>query len=307
MSIKALSIASVSALLLVACATPQENPHYQHSTQYQGAYNTAPTQAPTSAPVQAAPVRYVTPASSQSYSYNTNQAYQECLNRDNNRQLLGTAIGGTVGALAGNKVIGGTKGTLLGAAAGGAAGYGLGGATVDCDKILAQSQSYTQQNYTPATSTHSQGQYQTQAPTYVIPAGSSQTTSAPLISAENPEFTAPSSTEGAYAESFGTPGYHAIQSATEQEVPGMPGYTYADTQSYEAASAPTAPVTTSAAPVIIDAANQSNWHTVGEDDTVYSLSRSRCVGIEDVRQMNGLGADYGIKIGQSLQLPDSRC
>jgi len=48
-------------------------------------------------------------------------------------------------------------------------------------------------------------------------------------------------------------------------------------------------------------------HTVVEGDTLYSLSRARCVSVSEIQQMNGIGADYGIKIGQTLTLPVTRC
>lgn len=48
-------------------------------------------------------------------------------------------------------------------------------------------------------------------------------------------------------------------------------------------------------------------YTVQPGDTVYSLSRKTCVGVSVIQSMNGLGADYGIKIGQSLTLPASVC
>ncbi|XER21972.1 LysM peptidoglycan-binding domain-containing protein [Fretibacter rubidus] len=44
-----------------------------------------------------------------------------------------------------------------------------------------------------------------------------------------------------------------------------------------------------------------------EGDTVYSLSRKLCTSIDDIKQMNGLGSDFNIKIGDSLRLPASRC
>lgn len=48
-------------------------------------------------------------------------------------------------------------------------------------------------------------------------------------------------------------------------------------------------------------------YTVKQGDTVYSLSRSLCVSLDDITLQNGLGQDYGIKIGQALTLPASRC
>ncbi|MEP4051515.1 MAG: LysM peptidoglycan-binding domain-containing protein [Litorimonas sp.] len=48
-------------------------------------------------------------------------------------------------------------------------------------------------------------------------------------------------------------------------------------------------------------------YTVQQGDTVYSLSRKTCVGVNVIQSMNGLSADYAIKIGQSLTLPTSVC
>lgn len=48
-------------------------------------------------------------------------------------------------------------------------------------------------------------------------------------------------------------------------------------------------------------------YTVQQGDTVYSLSRKTCVGVNVIQSMNGLSADYAIKIGQSLNLPTSVC
>lgn len=51
----------------------------------------------------------------------------------------------------------------------------------------------------------------------------------------------------------------------------------------------------------------SGNYQVKQGDTVYSLSRSLCVGIEDIQRANRLNADFAIQIGQSLALPSSRC
>lgn len=50
-----------------------------------------------------------------------------------------------------------------------------------------------------------------------------------------------------------------------------------------------------------------NAYVVQPGDTVYGLSRRNCVGIDVIRSMNGIGADYNINIGQTIQMPDSRC
>jgi LysM repeat protein len=48
-------------------------------------------------------------------------------------------------------------------------------------------------------------------------------------------------------------------------------------------------------------------YIVQPGDTVYNLSRKTCVGVDVIQSLNDIGADYGIKIGQSLTLPASVC
>lgn len=48
-------------------------------------------------------------------------------------------------------------------------------------------------------------------------------------------------------------------------------------------------------------------YTVRQGDTVYSLSRRLCAPIGDITTANGIGGDYAIAIGQTLNLPNSRC
>ncbi len=48
-------------------------------------------------------------------------------------------------------------------------------------------------------------------------------------------------------------------------------------------------------------------YIVQPGDTVYSLSRRTCVGVNVIQSMNGLSANYGINIGQKLTLPTSVC
>ena len=59
--------------------------------------------------------------------------------------------------------------------------------------------------------------------------------------------------------------------------------------------------------VLQGAGNTGQNYTVQQGDTVYSLSRRTCVGVGVIQSMNGLSADYGIKIGQALTLPASVC
>ena len=48
-------------------------------------------------------------------------------------------------------------------------------------------------------------------------------------------------------------------------------------------------------------------YTVVPGDTVYSLARRLCVPLTAVTEENAIGADYAIRIGQTLSLPASRC
>jgi len=48
-------------------------------------------------------------------------------------------------------------------------------------------------------------------------------------------------------------------------------------------------------------------HSIIEGDTVYSLARRNCVGVNDIQSINGLNSNFAIKIGGSLKLPTSRC
>ena len=56
---------------------------------------------------------------------------------------------------------------------------------------------------------------------------------------------------------------------------------------------------------IIPSVGQS--YIVQQGDTIYALSRRYCVGVDIIRSMNGIGADYAINIGQTITLPANRC
>lgn len=48
-------------------------------------------------------------------------------------------------------------------------------------------------------------------------------------------------------------------------------------------------------------------YTVRDGDTVYSMARRLCVGLDEIAGPNNLGSSFAINIGQSLILPSSRC
>jgi len=142
--------------------------------------------------------------------------------------------------------------------------------------------------------------------------------------------TAPAPTDTAYnnttQEITGTPGFMALQSqqhasaAQVELAPQLPEIQAVPHARLRAAGTPvpydysrnliTADAITTGQQIpdtvrILQGGSQS--YIVQPGDTVYSLSRKTCVGVNVIQSMNGLGADYGINIGQSIQLPTSVC
>ena len=403
MSARLLYLSAVSALVISACATSQENPNYKYSTQYKAAtpyqtashtYGGAPTATTqpvtyttTQQPVtytQAAtysgaattqPVNYlvaaptVTQATTYANSVQTQTATpvvyqsarlptaitqpsytqasapttytqtssmgasstpagytrvdQNCLRKETNRELLGGAIGGTVGAIAGKKIVGGTQGTLLGAAIGGTAGYGLGDKSINCDPVampVVQTSSVVTQPYPAQTyQAQTQPQYQQPDAQYGTTYPATSTAQAPVQmqpqiqvpAAPAPQtYTAP--TDRAYGDTYGTPGYHAVMAAPSQDqqpqvqqqaqapVYAAPQPTYMPPQPTYAPHQPLHQPT--------QATNLTgSQHAVVEGDTVYSLSKRLCVSPAEIQQVNGLDANFSIKLGQYIKLPGSCC
>jgi len=277
-------ISVLSAAVLTACATPQENPYYKYSSQYKGETTVV---AETGTVFETAPVSYETvsvdaaeyqPVSTASYT----RVNHECLKKEKNHELLGTAIVGTIGAIAGKELVGGTEGVALGAVIGGAAGYGLGDKAVNCD---------------PQTVVMEQA--------------------APIVSEA---YVSPTDTEFTPLSNEGTPGYQVLSAQTVEifdapavaQPSGIAAITGTDAQPVEydyTANTISASADTFAIPsetrLMGDASYAS--HIVKQGDTVYSLSRQLCVGVGDIQSLNGLDASFGISIGQSLRLPASNC
>ncbi len=346
-------LVSISALIVAACATPQENPNYQYSTKYKGAspYQSAGVQ---NSQVQTTPVSYrhesyqapLAPpvatyqtashsaqSSSQAASYNPE--YQACLSRETNRQLIGGAVGGSAGAFIGKELIGGTAGTLVGAGIGGTAGYGVGNLSTNCEQHLTPVFGQSASTYTPqsgAVQTYGAQQSATNAsynssslPSYQI-AGTTTTPyveesvitetviPASNVSLAQTAIQAPSPTDAAYGQTSGTPGYEALIASQNTNVPSTQIADISQPQSARAIVTDLQPITRSASSQTLTAgfapqgfSSQALSHIVEEGDTVYSLSRSVCSSIEDVQRLNGLGANFGIRIGDQIQLPASRC
>lgn len=281
-------LSSISIFALAACATPQENPYYKYSSKYKGASTTTVAQAP--ATIETVPVAY---ESLQQASYT--QVNHECLKKEKNHELLGAGIGGTLGAIAGKELIGGTKGTIIGAGLGGAAGYRIGDKTVECDPQpvpIQQMTIQTQQDYTSAP---------TVSASYDAPV-----VAEPYVSPTDAEFNNISET--------GTPGYQVMQ-AQSVEIYETPASMMPLSQGAQEVSYDYDANTISASAVTIAMPSETRFlgdelygsHIVKEGDTVYSLSRSLCVGVSDIQSLNNLDASFGINVGDKLQVPVSNC
>ena len=316
MSNRIILTALATTALLASCATVQENPNYQYSTKYKGSspygaqttqsasnVGTAATQSvnyvhTSAGQVQAQNASYsqtstYSPQSYQAQSYSSqNSAGQatytqldhRCLRQEMNRQLIGGAVGGTVGAVVGKKVIGGTKGTVAGAVLGGAAGYGIGDKSINCDPIQVV---IPQQSATVSPAYY---------PTQTIQQPQVVHTASNVVSAPT-DAAMPASISNGY----GTPGYQAMLNAQANDINAL---------------APS-PVAT---PSVIDARSDtthygsyngntmsSSQHQIVQGDTVYSLSRRLCTSIDEIKQMNSLSADFKIKLGDTINLPASQC
>ena len=310
-------LSSISIVALAACATPQENPYYKYSSKYQGGATSTVTQA--GSVIQTAPVSYETVSYEATQTPRYTQANHECLKKEQNRELLGAGLGGTIGAIAGKELIGGTKGTVIGAGLGGAAGYGIGDKLVNCDPQPTPVQQYSAQplqTYTTAPTNASTQQVYTAAPavTASYQAPVTPEYSAPVISET---YVSPTDTGFNSISEMGTPGYQVLQAQTA-EIYEVPTVTQTVSQpvsgaqqvsyNYEAntvlASADTIAIPQETR-VFVGSSYGS--HLVKQGDTVYSLSRNLCVGIADIQSINNLDASYGIKIGDTLRLPASNC
>lgn len=303
------ALSTISVVALAACATNQESPYYKHSTKYQGAPVTSVAQVPST--VQAAPVSYEASTYDPAVNYqNTQQASytrvsHECLKKEKNHELLGAGIGGTIGAIAGKQLIGGTKGTVIGAGLGGAAGYGIGDKSVNCDPqtfVMQQEQAVVSAPYAAPTQPIITHPVMTQ----------SVSTAATTVSAS------PTDTEFNTISETGTPGYQVLQAQTVQPYEAPPAissqdqaYGTAQEISYDyAANTVAASAATNAIPSeirIMGGISAYSSHIVKDGDTVYSLARQNCVGITEIQSLNNLNASYGINIGDQLQLPAPRC
>ena len=346
MSVRIITAISVLALLS-ACSTTQENPHYQQNTKYKvhspnsvttqtpvtyatysGGTSTAQTtRAYNTTTTSPSGITHVYQASAPTYSEKSTMVNHECLDKEGNRKLIGTGVGGAAGAFAGHELIGGTKGTILGAVVGGAAGYGIADKTIRCDPIP------TVTEITPETTYVEPASYATTTTAYDYDAGyqagyqAASTEVRPVTTTDSAPATVLSDqtapTDSAYGDTFGTPGYHAMQAngelgdtTTASSTVSIPAQQPITAPSYSYPQTTTQPTYPQTAQITPQSPTQSlnstsiqgiTMHKVVEGDTVYSLSRELCVGVEDIRNLNSLDGDFSIKLDDHIKLPASRC
>lgn len=148
---------------------------------------------------------------------------------------------------------------------------------------------------------------------------------APVTHASTSMTAAPTDTAYGSGEVTGTPGFMAMQNDQQtvsyaDVAPTMPAAQIVTNAPMGAAGTPVA-YDYSRNLISVDAVTSQNAlpntvrvmqgaeqnYVVQPGDTVYSLSRKACIGVNVIQSMNGLGADYAIKIGQTLTLPTSVC
>lgn len=279
----------VGAVALTACTVvPEKTPQYTQNR---------------------VPTSYAQPLNA---SYQTTQSaanQQDCRRTETNRELIGGAVGGAVGAYAGKKIIGGTKGVVAGAALGGVAGYGIGDISTNC------AQSAPAPTYSPAV--QSNAGYQS-APAYSATAANYEQMRCPVGTKPHPSGTCLLDDSNANLQSATFTG-NQTRTIERAQIPTR------SQNVISASSAPfSAPLSAPAAPSAYQgveatrtynpqnynenySGNYSGNYRVVSGDTVYSLARKRCVPVSAIQSSNGLDASYGIQIGQSLNLPASQC
>lgn len=164
---KAQYLTLVSAVVLAACSTVQENPNYQYSSKYgqadtDFADSRAATGERTYASNNSARTQYASSSRHSSaaadHTVKTISLDEYCMEQNRRRELVGAGVGGAIGAVAGKALIGGTKGALAGAALGGTAGYAAGDSSIDCR--VTTYESATPASTSASTSTYAQTQPQ---------------------------------------------------------------------------------------------------------------------------------------------------
>lgn len=290
-----------AAAVLTACATAQENPHYQHSTKYKG-------EAPN------------TSYASNTVPYNPAVGHantqQAAFGSANTRQVVYQQT---------------PQNTEYTAAEHSAASYEVNihaqpSYTIVAADCIAQS-TQGQQGCTPVSMA-----LQIQSASVSAPyAGNPQTlyaTSQTTTAATQPRALSP--TEQAMPDSYGTPGYEAMKNAeTEwshetQQAPQWeavqngyaqpstavpPGVAVPMTEPF-ASPVPSPSMRQVSSPTAIQSQQSysvGSHREIQQGDTVYSFARDLCSSIEEIKAINTLDGNFNIRLGDTIRLPASKC
>lgn len=274
-----------SAFLVASCATAQENPNYQYSTKY--------------GQTQVADNTHATPNMTTQASTIGTQSTQRVIHSDAPRQSgAQTYSAGTETAVTHTHVMGPNHDLTSAHAADLNHASNPGDATIQAG--------YPQNNNTSPTEQAYDADSMQGTPGYEM-MRAQQT-----AGETHPSYpAAPAPTYTATPAPTYTP--YTPQAAPEPLGPRQVEYNYDDNLRADD-NAPTRLAAPSYEPVNDQARSGTavnvltgQSYTVGEGDTVYSLSRRLCAPMADITTANGIGGDYAISIGQTLYLPNSRC
>ena len=293
-----------AAVILTACATAQENPHYQHSTKYQGS-------APNTV-----------------YASNTSSQGSTSVQHSGLNSPAGTVLSRVVHtedsqAAADTRKVVYEQTTQSGSYS--SAGYAT--TTYNAPaytRVEAACVEQGLQNTLGCTPTSLAINNQNAAVATPYTGGAqtlyvTSTTTKPV-----------SPTEEAMPDSYGTPGYEAMKNAQTEW-----SYEAQETPEWEAVENSAPPVGTSVpmtapfasplpspemrAPKIQEARSpisapqgevsfeRAMQHQIKEGDTVYSFARGLCSSVEEIKAMNSLDGNFSIRLGDTIRLPASKC
>ncbi|PHS42440.1 MAG: hypothetical protein COA91_00350 [Robiginitomaculum sp.] len=288
------ALMATTILAIGACSTTAVNPYYQQTTKYKGSNPYADEAVVQQAGYQNQQIDTQAPAPV-TYAANNQQAYRDCISKQSNRKLAGTAAGGVVGGLLGRKIGGDNKtlGTVAGAALGGAAGYGIADKTIHCDRVSTQTaitqpaqinQPIYQPVYQPVYQPDPQAvSYEAPPPAQAI----QETTQSP--------------------GNAGTPGYYAVNGGAPTSDAPRPQYAQIQPSRPQAPnSAPVSTQTTYSTPTQILPQGISR-HRVAPGDTLYSLARTTCSSVAEIQRLNSINQDFYIRADDDIFVPSGRC
>jgi len=298
-----------TAIILTACATAQENPHYQYSTKYNG------------------------PASTHSNASTTSHASNTAVHS------AATAPAGTVLA----RYVHDDPNQPLGDVPGSLAVYGTETSGALTARRVTSLPQPPAQNYSSAAygSTHYNAPSYSRVEAICVQQGTQNTVACPstpmpiatqtasvaspyasggqtlYVTSNTTTALSPSPTESVMPDSYGTPGYEAMKNA-ETDWPASPqdaaaaavGVSVPITRPF-ASPLPAPSVRQALSPDMMPRNEQSyalgTQHQIVTGDTVYSFARKLCSSVEEIKAINSLDGTFNIRLGDTIRLPASKC